>query len=893
MLSIGPVSFLSPMMLSALAALPVLWLLLRLTPPSPRLIRFPPIRLLMGLVSDEDEADKSPFWLVVLRLLVLISLIFGVAHPVLHAGGPLLGEGPLTLIVDNGWASSHDWQARQKIMKELIGRAAHENRPVIVMPTASSGKMPEAVLRSASEAKDVVNNLQPVPWPVNRDAAITTLLPVLAKLEPGHIAWLTNGLAENETENQLRLLDPFGAIRTYAPDALDLPVILGSPEPDGERLVVQASRVGHNGELKRRILALDDKGTVITRSDLVFTDGENLAETTIELPSELRNRLSRLEVEGQANAASTVLLDERWRRRPVGVVEDRSQGQDQPLLDGTYYVKRALEPFAEVRSGLLKDLLGRQLAMIIIADDERLTPKQTEELVTWMKDGGLVVRFGGPFLAVEAENAREDQSNGLLPVDVRGLGRSLGGSLSWDKPMPLSPPEQSSPLHGLEVPTDVTVRKQILANPSPELEAKTWLRLTDGTPLITAAKRGKGQIILVHTTAGPEWSNLSLSGFYVSLLRRFIELSPGVSGQGAGGNKLLAPLLTLDGYGRLHVPQDSAQTILEKDIQNVSPGPKHPPGFYGKDVERRAINLFVDPDRLTAFSNTDFHVVPYHEEDKWDIRPWLLTATLVLILIDLLATLFMKGVLSPVARISSLLVVVILSSSISLAEDVPVAALKTSLGYILTGDEEIDAVSRAGLQGLTHEVVRRSTAELGPPTGLDPEVDDLAFYPILYWPLRGVNELPSEDAAERLQVYLNSGGLILFDGEFDKPELSGLALVLGLPPLQIIPSDHVLGRSFYLLDEFPGRWTGRSIWVERSGQRMNDRVSSVLAGSHDWSGAWATDDAGRNLFAVIPGGERQREMAYRFGVNLVMYALTGNYKDDQVHLPAILERIGQ
>ena len=156
-----------------------------------------------------------------------------------------------------------------------------------------------------------------------------------------------------------------------------------------------------------------------------------------------------------------------------------------------------------------------------------------------------------------------------------------------------------------------------------------------------------------------------------------------------------------------------------------------------------------------------------------------------------------------------------------------------------------------------------------------------------------MNELPSEDAAERLQVYLNSGGLILFDGEFDKPELSGLALVLGLPPLQIIPSDHVLGRSFYLLDEFPGRWTGRSIWVERSGQRMNDRVSSVLAGSHDWSGAWATDDAGRNLFAVIPGGERQREMAYRFGVNLVMYALTGNYKDDQVHLPAILERIGQ
>jgi hypothetical protein len=84
---------------------------------------------------------------------------------------------------------------------------------------------------------------------------------------------------------------------------------------------------------------------------------------------------------------------------------------------------------------------------------------------------------------------------------------------------------------------------------------------------------------------------------------------------------------------------------------------------------------------------------------------------------------------------------------------------------------------------------------------------------------------------------------------------------------------------------------GGTVWVERSGEHVNDGVSSVVAGSDDWAGAWAVDDAQRPLFAVVPDGERQREQAYRFGVNLVMYVLTGNYKADQVHLPAILERL--
>jgi len=113
-----------------------------------------------------------------------------------------------------------------------------------------------------------------------------------------------------------------------------------------------------------------------------------------------------------------------------------------------------------------------------------------------------------------------------------------------------------------------------------------------------------------------------------------------------------------------------------------------------------------------------------------------------------------------------------------------------------------------------------------------------------------------------------------------------------VPPLAPVPEDHVLKRAFYLLADLPGRFAGGTVWVARDVDRANDSVSPVIIGGHDWASAWAIDARGQNPFAAVPGGARQRTLAYRFGANLVMYALTGNYKGDQVHVPAILERLG-
>ena len=230
-------------------------------------------------------------------------------------------------------------------------------------------------------------------------------------------------------------------------------------------------------------------------------------------------------------------------------------------------------------------------------------------------------------------------------------------------------------------------------------------------------------------------------------------------------------------------------------------------------------------------------------------------------------------------------------------------ALTTRLGYIVSGDPRIDAIARSGLVGLSDYVNRRTAAALAKPDAVEPGHTDLSLYPLLYWPITADVAAPSADQVTALNDYMAHGGIILMDtrdsgsGAGFAPgtdeALKRVAHDLAIPPLAPLSSEHVLARAFYLLNDFPGRFTGDPVWVQRDQDRANDSVSPVIIGGNDWASAWATDEHGRNPYAVIPGGQRQRTLAYRFGVNLVMYALTGNYKGDQVHIPAILQRLGQ
>ena len=914
MLTLGSLALVNPWILLALAALPALWWLLKVTPPAPRRIPFPAIRLLLGLATTEQTPARTPLWLLVLRLLLAALVIVALAHPLLNPNARLAGTGPLVIVVDNGWAAASRWQRRSETMADLLAQAERAGRPVAVLATAppvDGGPIRASGLLTAAEARERVQSLRPLPWPTDRAAAGAALAD-LALEESAEVVWLSDGLDGGlaELAAKLRRLGPTQVLIEPA-DAL--PMALTPPSGEGSRLTVRALRAARGFDISHWVRASDAAGRLMTRAEVHFEAASGEATADLDVPVEVRNKVARLEIENQRSVGAVVLLDERWRRRPVGLVSGGGIEAAQPLLANLFYLERALNPFADVRTGTIEELLQRDLAVLVLADVGQVIGSQRDLLDDWLERGGVLVRFAGPKLAKRVDD--------LIPVRLRGGGRSLGGALSWSRPARLAPFDAASPFAGLAVSDDVRVRRQVLAEPSLDLGAKTWARLSDGTPLVTADRRGNGRLVLFHVTANAEWSNLPLSGLFVELLRRIVGISQGVGAGDAAAN--LSPLATLDGFGVIGAPPASARPLATSEIANIRVSPTHPPGYYGTTEARRAVNLSAGLSALSAAGSLPQGVQRsgYTQAPETDLKPWLLAAAILLGLIDLVASYWLRGLfalgLSRARAASAAAMAAALLAAAPAAAQSPTdqfaltATFETHLAYVQTGLEELDAMSRAGLLGLGEALAQRTSVEPGRPIGVDLERDELAFFPLLYWPIAPEQPDVSDYALEKIDAYMKNGGTILFDtrdqgaiapglgfggASSSGPGMQRLRQILGglnIPPLVPVPDNHVLTKAFYLLQEFPGRWTGGQVWVERHGGGVNDGVSSIIIGGNDWAASWAIDDEGRPIAAVVPGGEPQREMAYRFGVNVVMYALTGNYKADQVHVPAILERLGQ
>jgi len=903
MLTLGSLAFASPWLLVALAALPIIWWLLRVTPPAPRRIAFPAIRLLLGLTPREETPARTPLWLILLRMALAALVILAAAHPLLNPQARLALTGTILVVVDDGWAAARDWPARQAALADLLAEAEREDRKVVLVATAPPAtNEPAAPLTPmrAADARAAVQALQPKPWPVDRRAALARLQ-AFSLADATAAFWLSDGVADGENQALAAYLTERGSLRYLAAEPDQAPLLLGAGDLQANDLGVRLHSLPTPAPRLLQVRASAEDGRLVARQAATIEPGAKGVEVRLPMPSELRNRASRIEIEGDQSAGSVLLVDERWRRRPVGIAAPPNAG-GQPLLSENYYLERALGPFTEIRRGRPTDLLKRDLAVLVFSDVGANSPTEEAAVVKWIEAGGLLLRFAGPHLA--------EQTDQLLPVRLRRGGRTIGGALSWEQPARLAPFAPDSPFAGLALPGDVTVSRQVLAEPDLDLAAKTWARLADGTPLVTAEKRGQGWIVLVHTTANADWSNLALSGLFVEMLRRTVAMSQGVA---AASEEALPPIETLDGFGRLQRAPATARPISGKEVASAVASPQHPPGFYGTADTKRALNLSTGIAELKPIESlppgTTRESFPSGREI--DLRPPLLTAALLLALADLLIAFALRGLLRrrPAQFAAAFLLSVLAGATTSHADDAFVvqATSELRLGYVRTGNEQVDTVSRAGLVGLTATLNRRTAVETAEPLALDIERDELIFFPLLYWPVVSDQAPPSSTAVERINRYLETGGTILFDtrdgddqtpGSFGGAALSAQRLrrlvgAIKIPTLVPIPPDHVLTKSFYLLHEFPGRWNNGSLWVEPVEDRVNDGVSSVVVGANDWAAAWAVDGQGRPAFAVVPGSEGQREMAMRFGVNLVMYVLTGNYKSDQVHVPAILERLGQ
>ena len=382
------------------------------------------------------------------------------------------------------------------------------------------------------------------------------------------------------------------------------------------------------------------------------------------------------------------------------------------------------------------------------------------------------------------------------------------------------------------------------------------------------------------------------------------------------------PNKVLDAFGRLE-DGSALPGVAGEVLAEGTPGPALLPGLYAGNDRQLAINVInADTTLSVAGWPARIAVEGMAVVRETALKGWLLGATVLLLLIDVLASLAIGGRLrGPRADVAAVLALVMLWAPEAQAQEAEDFALRATsevvLAHVLTGDPEIDEIAGAGLLGLSQTLFQRTSIEPAAPIGVNIETDELAFFPFLYWPITADQPLPSREAYARLNRYLRTGGMIMFDtrdadtarfgsGSPEGRRLQAIARSLDIPPLERIPPDHVLTRTFYLLQDFPGRYASRDVWVEAAPidakqiegmpfRNLNDGVTPVIIGGNDWARAWAVDGNGRRMFPVGRGmsGERQREIALRFGVNVIMHVLTGNYKSDQVHVPDLLDRLGQ
>lgn len=949
-MSFIPFTFGAPLMLIALALLPVIWWLNRLTPPKPTQEPFPPFAILATILKKEDTPAKSPWWLTALRVILATIVILALADPILNPRKErLISNGPLLLLLDDSWASATNWQHYLNTANSFLDEAEDKDIPVIIVPSTYSPN--NLALGTADNARQILASIEPRPMKPFQSDIVTPIVTALADQAIGTLAIISSNI---DTENTSEILD---ALVKLNPDNIEI-VTANNASTAGitaainnsTSISVNVSRTVDSEAQSFQINGYDLQSRPIINGTVNFTAGERSTSANVEAPFELLNDVIHLSIKDNQHAAGSFLLDDKFRRRKLALFAGESQDIINPLLTSTHYITRASLPFADFidvsqvnLSVDITQLLEQNPSAIILSDIGTLEVGVSEELVKWVKAGGTLIRFAGSRLASSsADNITDDP---LMPVNLRSGSRQLGGSLTWSEPKRLAVFPANSPFFGIKSSNEIIVKRQVLAEPSLDLVDNTWASLEDGTPLVTAKTSGAGRIVLFHITAETNWSNLPLSGEFAEMLKRIISLTrTGNKGNSNSNNiAFLPPYKSLNAKGSLTTADGNTNPLEIRANGEVVLTSQTLPGLYGTEEGWQAINLLKDDDQLNPIalpeSEIDIQRSNLETGSVTELKPWFLLMALALLMLDALIVLIMSGMLSRFKRfksqqlgtkVSAIFAVVFLAimtnPSPSQAQDTQLGDAEiiqrlesTSLAYVITKNRQVDRISELGLNGLNFYLRTRTALEPSPAVGLDLENDDLSFYPIIYWPMTDDALLPSKKAMGNVENFMKQGGTVLFD---TRDALSGFGSGFGnagnvsqrtlklrsilanidIPPLEPVPEDHVLTKSFYLLDSFPGRYASGPLWTEtlspdRDSQTRivngGDGVSPIMITSNDFAGAWAMDESRRPILPMIPQSERQRTLAYRTGVNIVMYMLTGNYKADQVHLPALLERLGQ
>lgn len=645
----GGLTFAAPWVLLGLAGLPLLWRMLKSMPQKPREELLPSMRFLKDIEIESKHPDNMPVWQKALMVSLIGAALIAMAGPQFDHLDQAPGQGPIALVVDNDWTSASDWSGARREMNYIIDQAENDGRELFILSTTpNENDAPLEFLgpMSAEEAREALAGIQPQPWSVDREEALSLIEAAEALDDSGnmHVNWLTNGLSDPFVAEFMEELGELGSL-TVIENSRDITsYLIRPPAINGNVFSVTVDRIDTDGPENIVLTVTDQGGNTLSQAELNFENGAQTGEALFEMSPEERSQIAQISIDGENTAGAVVMMDERYRTRPVGLLRDMQSGASvQALLDEGNYVEQAIDPYSNLSQGNLDELLTSPLSIIIWTDGIQLTSAEEARLQQWVEQGGTLLRFAGPHMAAEGGD-RDD----LLPVEIREDSRNPASSPIDFIPPSIAPFEEGSPFFGIEQDENVNIRQQITAQPGVETEQYTWASLTDGTPFVTGAPQGQGLVVLVHTTADTNWSDLPLSQLFIDMMRSVVAQSRGIAGNQINLQESLTPISLLDGFGQLSSPTSANEQLSPADINDGTIDPRTPPGLYGDGASRYAHNLassieeLEDLDVPIGVSSRNFK----SDANQTDIKPYLLAAAFLLALGEALAMLKQQGMLN-------------------------------------------------------------------------------------------------------------------------------------------------------------------------------------------------------------------------------------------------------
>lgn len=853
-----------------LLILPIIFFISKFEPKPKNYGQFPGYFILKAINYNSNIPISSKIWLKILRTLFAFCLIIGFASPYFKNNNiGKLQNTPLLFIVENDVSLGNEINNINLKIKNIISNPLNKGRKFEIISLYKP--------QNEKNEKNIVPN-QAANFKIDRQIIIPDLKQLRQIYE---IHYFSNNISNNndneffdllksKTSSEINLYSPIESFATIKSIKIE------------ENLIKFDIFATKNQIYK--INALDKNGNIIAK----FNANDKAAN--LSLANEKISKIAYFDILGQRNAAKIFLFDENLLK-PI-VFTPKILDKDQPLISDAHFIWSSLKTFANPHVFDMDKLQKQKPSAIIFGDISGFDNQETKILKNYMENGGIIIRFMG-------NKAIAKENDEIITAKISNQIHKITNGFDV-KPVTINEFAKDNFLYGIEIPQDFKINNNIIfaANSKPD---EIYIQLSDGSPYLSMKKFGLGKLFMFHVNAAPIWSNGGLSNLHNEIIRKIIEQNQIGKKSNINFNDeniILKKTLEIDNIGNLNRNFENISFIKLPLNEKKFPNEKYPAGLYENENHVLALNvgqsysnaqILKMPENIGFKSNIDF---------KNNFSYLFLTSAFIILFLELFITFIIKSNFQKFLKFA-----LILFSLVSLIPHASYAQNKKAkddikLAFVITNDDATNLIAKQGLEGLSLALEQRTNIEPNGTIGINLETDELAKHPIIYWLIPKNGMEISLNAQKSLNKYMQNGGIILIDtqgkamdGAKAQANLKKAVNGLKIPPIEQVPPQHILKKSFYLLQNFQGFYKNSSLWVETAASQnssANDGVSPIIIFDGNFARIWARAKTQSmiDIFAPISNDE----LGIRSGINIFIYALTGQYKGDQIHINSILNR---